>query len=167
MKGLNMKDHLAYAKYVFRHKWFVLVECLKLGVPIWIAILHDWDRFLPGQWMAYVHFFYALDGSKIQRRDSKGYYSPYNTGDKRFDLAVFRHLTGNKHHWQHWCLACDCQGATCLPIPDVYIREMIADWRGAAKAQGRPDPSVWYQANRHNLQLHPCSRAQVEQLLGL
>lgn len=28
-----MKTHLRYLWYVLRHKWFVFVECVRLGIP--------------------------------------------------------------------------------------------------------------------------------------
>src|SRR5688572_9099157 len=86
-----MRRHWAYLKYVLRHKWFVFQECLKLGVPLWIAIVHDWDTFLPDEWLPYARTFYKPDGSKqyVESID--------------FALAWKQHQHRNKHHWQYWC----------------------------------------------------------------
>jgi len=54
-----------------------------------------------------------------------------------------------------------------LPMPDRYRREMLADWRGAGLAQGTPDTVKWYKANRDKMQLHPETRAWIEERLGL
>ncbi len=41
-----MKRHINYFKYVVRHKWFVFLAGIKLGVPIMSLIIHDWDKFV-------------------------------------------------------------------------------------------------------------------------
>ena len=52
-----MRAHWAYFQYVMRHKWHVFVGCLRLGVPLHQAIIHDWVKFLPIEWDAYVRQF--------------------------------------------------------------------------------------------------------------
>jgi hypothetical protein len=162
-----MMRHWQYLKYVLRHKWFVFEECLKLGVPLWIAIFHDWDKFLPDEWMPYARFFYNADGSKVQRRDSTGYYKPTDTGDHAFDYAWLLHQKRNKHHWQWWCLPEDSGTFKVLPMPEVYCKEMLADWRGAGRAQGTPDTVAWYIANKDKMHLHPYTRQWIELQLGI
>ena len=39
-----MRAHWAYFQYVMRHKRHVFVGCLRLGVPLHQAIIHDWVR---------------------------------------------------------------------------------------------------------------------------
>jgi len=36
-----MRRHWQYLKYVFRHKWFVLLAGIKLGVPLLQLVFHD------------------------------------------------------------------------------------------------------------------------------
>ncbi len=214
-----MKAHLAYAGYVLRHKWFVFVECCKLGIPL-AGIIHDWSKFLPSEWIPYVHFFYGRDGQRVQRRDSTGYYKPTDTGDAAFDFAWLLHQKRNAHHWQWWVLPEDNPGSDwtvqahqpefgpywlayqgeplarfetpsgedtsdaayrlvhlaeaalhtgplkVLPMPDRYRREMLADWRGAGRAQGTPDVSAWYEANGGKMHLHPETREWIEAQLS-
>ncbi|HCF70962.1 MAG TPA: hypothetical protein DER33_05135 [Syntrophomonas sp.] len=50
-------------------------------------------------------------------------------------------------------------------MPEKYVKEMVADWRGAGLAQGQADTLAWYHANKHKIILHPATRSQVEQLL--
>jgi hypothetical protein len=162
-----MRRYLAYLKYVLRHKWFVFWACLELGVPIWISLLHDWDKFLPGAFIAYARHFYHPDGTPIIRRDSTGYYKPLGTGDLAFDRALASHLHRNKHHWEHWALAVPSRSGQSaiietIDIPKVYLLEMLADWRGAGRAQGKPDTQAWYAANKDKMRLHSASRAFLE-----
>lgn len=161
-----MRRHLAYLKYVLRHKFFVFQAAIPLGVPLWVALWHDWDKFLPDEWLPYARFFYEPDGTKRQIRDKTGYYKPTDTGDAAFDYAWLLHQKRNKHHWQFWTLPLDDGGIKVLPMPDLYRREMLADWRGAGKAQGFTDTLAWYTQNRDKMQLHPETRAWIEQQIG-
>jgi hypothetical protein len=146
-----------------RHKWFVFLACLKLGVPLRLAIFHDISKFRPSEWFPYVNFFHV---KKSSIRDKTGYYKPYDTGDKEFDFAWLLHQKANKHHWQWWILPMDEEGIQVLEMPNVYIREMICDWIGAGMAQGTPDILAWYKVNKHKLQLHPDTRWEVERILA-
>lgn len=158
-----MKRYWEYLKYVLRHKWFVSLECFKRGL-IWQGIMHDMSKFLPSEFIPYAKFFYASDGSKINRRDSTGYYKPDDTGDKQFDFAWLLHQKRNRHHWQWWILPKDDGTTKCFRIPKRYVLEMICDWRGAGKAQGVPmsnDPDNWAETrnwflkNKNKMTFHP------------
>lgn len=149
-----MYRHWEYLKYVLRHKWYVFLAGLPLHVPIFTLILHDWDKFLPDEWFPYAKTFYNKDGSKT-----------YNEHPE-FSMAWNHHQKRNKHHWQYWLLTWDRGETEPLPMPDVYIREMIADWRGAGRALGKPNTNEWYHANRDKMILHGSTRWWVEQFLN-
>ena len=100
-----MKAHWNYLKYVVRHKWYVFWACLEMGVPIWIALFHDWDKFLPDEWFPYVHTFYAPDGTK-QYKESVD-----------FAHAWMLHQHRNKHHWQYWLEIAVPSHNTSVPLP--------------------------------------------------
>jgi len=70
-----VKAHLQYLRYLMRHKWFVFVACWRLGVPLHQAIIHDWSKFLPGEWFPYVRFFYGLPrvGDKVEIDSYEGF----------------------------------------------------------------------------------------------
>lgn len=159
-----MIKHWLYLKYVLRHKWFVFLECMKLGVPLWIAVWHDWDKFLPDEWFPYVNFFHGKPKPPI--RDETGYYKPTDTGDAAFDFAWLLHQKRNRHHWQWWVLPEDDGGTKVLEMSDVYRREMLADWRGAGRAQGTPNTYQWYHKNKEKMQMGPETRRWIENQLG-
>lgn len=150
-----MRRHGKYLQYVLRHKWYVLVEGLKLRVPIWHLIAHDWSKFLLEEWMPYARAFYKSNGL--------GHYQP----DMAFLIAWNAHEKRHKHHWQYWVLIQDSGEQVPLPMPDRHRREMLADWRGAGKAQGKPDTAGWYQVKKDKMLIHPETRAWIEQQLGL
>lgn len=145
--------------YILRHKWFVFIECVRLGIP-WRGLLHDFSKFLPSEWIPYANFFYVQ-----QPRDETGYYKPTDTGDKAFDYAWLLHQKRNKHHWQWWVLPEDGGGVKVLPMPDKYRKEMLADWRGAGRAQRTPDTRKWYYKNKNKMQLHPETEKWIESIL--
>jgi hypothetical protein len=152
-----MRRHLQYLKYVLRHKWFVFRAGIKLRVPLLILIFHDWDKFLPDEWFPYARTFYKPNGEKQ--------YQPDGTG---FDVAWLKHQNRNKHHWQYWMITWDKGNTECLPMPDRYRREMLADWRGAGKAiTGEDNCEDWYWMNRENIKMHPETRTWIESQLDL
>lgn len=155
-----MRDHLSYLRYVIKHKWYVFLECCRLGIP-WLGIIHDWSKFRPSEWIPYVHAFYNPDGTFRHVRDETGYYDPHNISAD-FDRAWLYHQHRNRHHWQYWHLVQDEDEEKTLSIPDRYRREMLADWRGAGRALGNPDTRAWYEKNRHKIQLHPATRQWIE-----
>lgn len=220
-----MKAHIEYLKYVLRHKWFVFWACLRLGVPFYIALIHDWTKFTPQEWGPYVRNFFNPDGSRRSVRDKTGAYNPVEQGEA-FLMAWQHHESHNKHHWGYWLTfemsnnerywiqshgdgyplmiwdnvekthvvydipddwsvfvggkdvsykllknICNLMNRdskiVALPIPEVYAREMVADWVGAGTAiSGTANPVKWYAANKEKMILHPKTREFIERLLN-
>lgn len=143
-----------YAKYLFRHKWYVFVAGLRCGVPLWRLVIHDWSKFMPCEWRPYAMSFY---GPQPRSEETKA----------RFNAAWLHHQHLNPHHWQHWCLREDSGKSKLIDMPERLWREMVADWMGAGRAiTGRWEVSQWYAKNRDIIQLAPRTRENVEQLLG-
>ncbi len=147
-----MNKHIKYLWYVIRHKWFVFVECVKLGVPLWAAIIHDWQKFTPVEWRPYVLSFYG----------------PWKYKDRpewlveEFNRAWLHHIHYGPHHWQYWVL-----DNKPLKIPDRYRREMLADLRGTGRVKvGYDDTLEYYTKNRDKIKLHPQTREWMEHKLG-
>ncbi len=157
--------YLRYLWYVLRHKWYVLLACIELGVPL-RGLVHDLSKLRPSELVPYARYFYGGNSDIKRGRDETGYYKAGASDDDAFDRAWLYHQHRNPHHWQFWCLVQDDDASKCLLIPESYVREMVADWRGAGRAQGTPDTLAWYVAHRDNIVMHPSSRALVERLLG-
>jgi len=153
---MSIKRHWNYLKYVLRHKWFVFVEGRKLGVPLYLLILHDISKFRPFEWMAYAKTFYAKDGT------------PRYESSNDFHLAWLMHIHRNKHHWQYWILYHDDGGYRILEMPDKYRREMLADWRGAGRAQKNPlSTKDWYLKRFDTMKLNWGTKEWIEKELGI
>ena len=63
-KLINIKGIAKYTWYIIRHKWYVFIECCKLGI-IWRGIWHDWHKFLPGEFFPYAIHFNGNEEEKI------------------------------------------------------------------------------------------------------
>ena len=150
---------LKYLKYVIRHKWFVLLECCKIGMP-WRGLIHDMSKFLPSEFFPYA--FHNWNNE----RDETGYYKPTDTGDSKFDFAWLLHQKRNRHHWQWWILPEDNGGVKILMMPIKYIKEMLCDWEGAHRAQKtKGNVKEWYIKNGNKMQLHPETRSWIDGIL--
>jgi hypothetical protein len=151
----NIKRHQKYLIYILRHKWYVFVASMKIHAPIWRAIIHDYSKFSPFEWIPYAEAFYAKDGT-----------SQY-VESERFDQAWNKHQKRNKHHWQYWILKLDSKkDPILLEMPKKYVLEMVADWMGAGKAiTGRWEVKEWYAKNKLKIMLNPKTRKQVETII--
>lgn len=150
-----MKRHLAYLKYVLRHKYYVLVAGSKIrNCSLFRLIMHDLSKFRPKEWTAYARTFYKPDGTKQ--------YLP----TENFELAWLHHQHHNPHHWQYWLLRCDDGRIQHMDMPGEYLREMVADWAGAGRAiTGKWDVAEWYAKNRSTIKLSAITRQRVEIIL--
>ena len=163
---------LRYLRYVTLHKQLVYKKGRELGVPRWRLLSHDWHKFTPLEWGAYVYEFeikpYLQDKPGLQA--ALGYFHTPER-DAKFSYAWLRHQHMGPHHWQYWVLKFDDGGWVCLRMPEVYVREMLADWWAAGETQMRlgkiqeNNPIKWYLKNQDRIHLHPETRRLVHNLL--
>lgn len=153
---VDAMKHLRYARYVLRHKWYVFVECCKLGIPF-AGIVHDLSKLCPKEWGPYAQYFYGVPGARVHS----------DAEQLAFDVAWLRHQHKNPHHYQHWILLNDSGLRIVLDMPDRYRREMLADWKGAGRALGFSDTRGWYEKNKDNIVLSGATRVWVERQLGV
>lgn len=153
-----------YFKYVLRHKWFVFIECCKLGIPLRGA-LHDLSKFLPSEFISYSRYFYGDYPERLTVYEKTHHWTLKTKAiiKNDFDLAWLKHQKRNPHHWQYWLLQNDSDGLKILEMPKKYMKEMLADWIGAGKAiHGENDVEEWYLKNKDNMLLHNSVRHWVE-----
>ena len=153
-----MVNHLKYLWYVLRHKYYVFVECWKLGIP-WLGLIHDISKFRPDEWMRHAEVFPKRQSLK----DENGFPEP-ETINQLLGYTWLLHKNRNKHHWEWWLFPTN-GGSCAVEMKEKYVCEMVADWRGAGLAQGTPDTIKWYETNKDKMILHDNTRKQVEQIL--
>lgn len=165
-----MKHHFTYLKDVLRHKQLVFQECRKLGLPLWIAIFHDWSKFRPSEWYPYVDYFHRMKEFPKQTDIPMGALAglgirPKTKEDVKeaFLYSCELHYRRNKHHWNHWV-----RDGEALPMPDIWRREMLADWWAVARALGNESPLAWYtmMKTEGRIVLHCETETWVEVQLG-
>lgn len=159
-----MMHHIKNLRYLLIHKYWVFRCGLITGAPVWRLIIHDWSKFTPLEWTAYANYFYREGGDEAHAA-SGGQHDPSN-GNYRFNRAWLSHQHKNPHHWQHWLLKNDDGTSSALPMPEHFVKEMVADWMGAGIAQGkRGDIWSWWSNNRSKMILHPYTEALVTSIL--
>ena len=148
-----------YFWQVLRHKWFVLVEGVKVNAPISMLLLHDFSKLSPDEFFPYARNFFAMPPKSETTIGIRAKY------ERDFNEAWLLHQKRNKHHWQYWILVMDEENPVCFPMPMRYILEMYADWRGAGRAYGNDNTKAWYENHKHKIIVHPSTRAILEALL--
>lgn len=149
-----MKALLKYLRKLIAHKWFVFLECVKVGLP-WAGVVHDLSKFSPLEIRAYTSKF-------AKPRDQA---TPED--EALFRRGWLHHQHKNKHHWIYWIVYAPIPGEDwspewgCVPMPDRYRREMLADFRAMGRQYGNT-ARAWYERNRDKLLLHPETRAWLE-----
>lgn len=153
-----------------------MVAGLHLGVPIGRLIAHDNSKFSDAEWWAYVAWMYdSPDGTTTYWRDHARDFRHDEEAQlrrRRFERAWRHHWVANPHHWEHWAhmlpnglLLEPARLDDPSPMPETFVREMVADWIGAGYVQGKRDIVGWYLANADRMRLHPDTRRLVMQLM--
>lgn len=107
---------LRYSYSLLRHKYFVYKAGVG-SVSLWRLLKHDASKFTPAEFVPYALFFYG---------------EPFGLKDPvAFKKAWKHHKAVNDHHYEYWELETDGM-ISWMPIE--VIREMVADWFGAARA---------------------------------
>lgn len=148
---------MRYFWLILRHKFFVLKAGLRLEVPLYLLLLHDWTKFTGQERPHYQRQFYG------QADDPMGFSRAWN-----------HHQKSNKHHWEYWIPVTghnrggypDLQP---LPMPQKYAFEMVADWLGASRAyEGRWPNSQgwpWWDKNKEKV-LSRCHADTIKHIQG-
>lgn len=153
---------LRYFWYIVRHKFFVFKAGLKTNAPLWLLLIHDWSKFLPEEFGPYRNYFQGNRTEAVH---------------VAWLAAWEKHWRRNPHHWNYWVRPVDGLytgfgrvgvGVKELPapMPEKYVREMVADWMGAGRAiTGRWEVREWYEKNKDSIVLHGATRLRVETLI--
>ena len=155
-----MNKYINHFITIIRHKWYVFVECCKMGIPL-RGITHDLSKFSPAEFISSARYFQGNRSPIEAERETVGY-----------SYAYCHHKGKNRHHWQYWLdtVGTDENGAirlVPLPVPEKYVKEMYCDMVGAARAYGGlTTAESYYLSKRHEMLFHPETKAKLEKLLG-
>lgn len=162
--------YLKYLKYLLKHKYFVMVECFKEGL-YWRGLAHDAGKFFPSEFFPFADNLRIDDLGKIEYESR--YRKPVGIDAEKFDFARLSHQRKNKHHWQWWVLLEENRESRAIEMPELYVREMICDWVGAGKAEGKVSPKEdkyfmarkWYSDHRDKMSLNENTRLKIDKII--
>ena len=159
--GVKMFDIIESIKYAWltaKHKWFVLIIGLKIGVPLIRLLKHDISKYSFKELPHYGRQFFG------DKSDMCG-----------FIKAWIHHQNHNDHHWEYWIPRtghnkCTLQHQDNVPVemPKEAALEMIADWFGAGRAYEGKWPGSdwpWLNKNFNKIIIHENTRKYVIEVL--
>jgi len=141
--GVDKAVAVRFVDSLNRHLQYVREAGARLGIPVDILAEHDASKFSVFEFPGYARHFQG-------------------GGDPdAFSKAWLHHIHANPHHWQHWIFSDGWMlpGSQIengvLPMPGIYVKEMVADWQGAQMAYtGTWDMSGWLIANMPKIRIH-------------
>lgn len=146
---MQLRTYCNYFKYVIQHKYYVFIECWKMGL-YWHGITHDLSKFMPSEFFAYAEKFFGGD-----------YAYKYFEVEGNFETAWLLHQRRNKHHWNYWV---NSEGKA-IDMSEKYIKQMVADWNAMGRKYG-DTAKEFYIKNRDDINLSISSRDYLEKLLN-
>lgn len=149
--GLSPEVMERHAASVTQHIQYVRIAGAAIGVQVEQLMVHDLSKWSPEEFVPYAKHFQG-GGAPVE-----------------FATAWLLHQNRNPHHWEYWITRSDHseQAADgCLPMPEMYVREMVADWMGASMAYtGSWDMTAWLKKNLERIRLHPDSWGLTHEVL--
>jgi hypothetical protein len=149
---------MIYLKFLWsllRHKYFVFRAGMLTGIPLWRLFIHDWTKFLPVEFFRYARNFHG-----------KGTNPAPHTHPLDFSYAWLHHENVNPHHWGHWIARTGPHANKPLPMPETYVRELVADCMGAGRAYtGVWDIAPWLNKNGAAWILHDETLSMLHSVL--
>ncbi len=143
------------------HKWYVFLAGRMVGVPLWRLIIHDWSKFMPVEFINYSKWKYGV------------------ASKREWAKAWLHHFHLNPHHSEHHILSWlgnpefyDDLGKhlglfiTLLPMPETYVREMLADMMATSKrVTGSYNIASWLNQNGPKMHLHDDTVTLIDKVM--
>lgn len=132
----EIHDEIVYPKLIdyfknklIPHKIAVYHAGLELNEKEWFNELEiDREQFIENLWLHDLSKFSAIESVPYSQHDfSKNEFSP------EMKIAWIHHKNHNEHHPEYWLNPSKSGQLDPLPMPDIYILEMVADWIGAGR----------------------------------
>ena len=112
---------------------------------------HDLSKFSVDEVYGYANYSFGEDENTPEQKQN-------------FRLSWMHHKRQNSHHPEFWLDTNQKGKVTAMPMPDIYIAEMLADWCGASKIYGTP-MKKWLDENFESILFHSQTREKVESCL--
>ena len=145
---MKLTNYIKFLKYLFKHKYLVFKECVKLGI-IWRGITHDFSKFSKTEFKPY----------------TIKYFSKRKPTGTEWEQARLHHLRKNPHHYQYHVIVNDEGITVTTEMSETDVKEMLADWLAMSKNDKKLPLHEWYEKIKDKIILHPKSRKYLEKLL--
>ena len=159
-----LEDHIENVKKAFN--WMIdqgVLDFLDLNddeIMKYLKVIynHDNTKYWADEYEAYDRYFYP---------DEYEDNPPFSQRVEEYHRAWLEHIHRNPHHWQHWVLINDNGFFTVLPMPEVYIIEMICDWWSFSWKKGNLyEIFDWIDENSPHILLDNETTRLVEKILN-
>lgn len=133
--------------------------------------MHDVSKLLPSEFSPYTNYCFG-HGADIRKAEYKHVcLDNHDSSDKNFNFAWLLHKKRNKHHWQWWVEFDINNNLKAQEMREPYLTEMICDWIGAEKLEGKFSPKddqylevrKWYADHKNKLLLNEKTRQKIEE----
>ncbi len=142
--------YLKQLRSLILHKWYVFYAGRRIGVPLWRLIIHDWSKFTPTEFPRYARYKYG-NGTRAE-----------------WATSWFHHFHHEAHHPEHWIILWHgnpdfysgiggqdiAKYVSIFPMPEVCVREMIADMHGTSRQADSWNISEWLNNNGPKMHFH-------------
>lgn len=118
------------------------------------------DQFIDNLYIHDLSKFSAVEALPYALHD----FSNGGKGSVEFQIAWCHHKCKNEHHPEFWLNPNRKGEVNPLPMPDIFIAEMIADWIGAGKTYG-DELITWAPKNIDTFNFHPETEQKVRTIL--
>ena len=146
---------------VIPHKVNVYQAGIELSRNEWFKELYiDKAQFIENLWLH--------DISKFSANESFGYAFHDFTSkelDLGFEMAWHHHKQVNEHHPEYWLNANRSGKLEIIPMPKLFIVEMVADWIGAGRTYGST-LEKWLPDNIHKFVWHEKTAIELNAILS-
>lgn len=159
-----LEDHIENVKKAFN--WMIdqgVLDFLDLNddeIEKYSKVIynHDNTKYWADEYEAYDRYFYP---------DEYEDNPPFSQRVEEYQRAWLEHMHRNPHHWQYWVLINDNGFFTVLPMPEVYIIEMICDWWSFSWKKGNLyEIFDWIDENSPHILLDDETTRLVEKILN-
>ena len=149
-----------FTQKLIPHKIAVYQSGLELSRMEWFNDFKiDRDQYFDNLWLHDLSKFSAIEAIPYALHD---FGSPNFSDEMKY--AWCHHKAINKHHPEHWLNPMRNGELKPLPMDNIFIVEMIADWIGAGKCYGDPF-EVWVPKNIDTFKFHSETEQKVKTIL--
>lgn len=142
------------------HKIHVYQAGLELSRQTWFKDFKiDVDQYFDNLWLHDISKFSAIEAFPYATND----FSKKGKGSLQFQIAWNHHKTMNRHHPEQWMNVNRKGDVDVLPMDDIFILEMFADWIGAGRTYGN-ELETWLPENFKTFKFHYDTKMKVKQI---